>query len=404
VLRGHTDEIHGLAISETAQLVASASKDGDLKLWKLGEEGAAKGYTRFPPVEGSSGLLPDHSRGWLRAQSEPSQLVFVQGDHYQRMLTEVGGADNVLGWFGTNLVCYWNGTNGILLGELRGTEFVRQGPIMLDVGVHPIGVAYDITGELLAWSEPSYPNSVFMAGFAAPGRRVELKGDVPGLVPRLFSDDGHYLAAWSPARNSVRAWNVETGQIVASVKDQVSDALLAAGGRVLVVVGSRPSGHEVAFYDLAHPERAPRRLPGRHASHQLAVSPNGGLVASTSEGGEVRLFDPVKGELLESLHGHINGAFGVAFSPDGRRLISAAGGRDAIKLWDVDTRQELLTLGGTGGVLHSALWTADGNVFLAGSPWQAWRAPSWEEIHAAEARDPPASGSGATGNMEGQQR
>lgn len=77
-------------------------------------------------------------------------------------------------------------------------------------------------------------------------------------------------------------------------------------------------------------------------------------------------------------------AFGVAFSPAGRRLISASGGREAVKLWDVGTRQELLTLSGTGSPLDAARWTADGDMILRGSPWQAWRAPSWEEIDAAE--------------------
>ena len=30
---------------------------------------------------------------------------------------------------------------------------------------------------------------------------------------------------------------------------------------------------------------------------------------------------------------------------------------------------------------------ADGDVILAGPPWQAWTAPSWKEIAAAEAKD-----------------
>ena len=34
-----------------------------------------------------------------------------------------------------------------------------------------------------------------------------------------------------------------------------------------------------------------------------------------------------------------------------------------------------------------ARWSADGDVILAGTPWQAWRAPSWEEIAAAEAKE-----------------
>ena len=78
---------------------------------------------------------------------------------------------------------------------------------------------------------------------------------------------------------------------------------------------------------------------------------------------------------------------GSAFSPDGRRLFSTDRGQEAVKLWDVGTRQELLTLAGTGSYLNAARWSADGDVILAGAPWQAWRAPSWEEIAAAEAKE-----------------
>ena len=110
-------------------------------------------------------------------------------------------------------------------------------------------------------------------------------------------------------------------------------------------------------------------------------------MALATYAGVVRLFDPAKGEWIEDLHGHLNGVHGVAFSPDGRRLISASGGQEVVKLWDVGTRQELLTLAGTGSMLVAARWSADGDVILAGAPWQAWRAPSWEEIAAVEAKE-----------------
>jgi hypothetical protein len=42
-------------------------------------------------------------------------------------------------------------------------------------------------------------------------------------------------------------------------------------------------------------------------------------------------------------------------------------------------------LAGTVSLLVAAGWSADGKVILAGA-WQAWRAPSWEEIAAAEAK------------------
>ena len=81
----------------------------------------------------------------------------------------------------------------------------------------------------------------------------------------------------------------------------------------------------------------------------------------------MRLFDPAGGEWI-GLHRHLNAVFGIAFSPDGRRLISGGGGREAVKLWDVGTRQELLTLNGAGSFMDVVRWSADGDVILGGAP------------------------------------
>jgi WD40 repeat protein len=188
------------------------------------------------------------------------------------------------------------------------------------------------------------------------------------LVPFRFSEDGNYLAAWTKGQDTLRVWNVETVQIVASIGEHVYDATIAAGGRVLVAAINKGNDHEIVFYDLVHPDRAPRRVRGRHDSDSLAVSPDGGLVAASTGGGLVRLFDPAKGELIKDLHGHLNAVFSIAFSADGRRLISTSGGREAVKLWDVGTWQELLTLSGAGSRLDAARWSADGDVILAGAP------------------------------------
>jgi eukaryotic-like serine/threonine-protein kinase len=387
VLRGHSDEVHAVALSETAQLAASAGKDGNLMLWKVDEHGAGDGYSRLPEGLSRYELISlDQSRVLLLPPGKPPELADLRGDALPTPLTEIAQSGDVLGWFGTNLLCHWNGTNQIVVRELRGSEFTQRGAITVGSNLRPRGVACSVARQVVAWSERSFSNSVFVASFATPGRRVELKGDVPGLAPHLFSDDGNYLVAWTPTGNSVRAWNVETGQIVASIEKRINDAVLGACGRVLVVVHTENTVHEIVFYDLARSQQPPRRVPGRHVSVDVAVSPDGSLVASTSESGMVRLFDPLKGELIETLHGHLNGAFGIAFSPDGRRLISTSNGREAVKLWDVGTRQELLTLSGAG-LPYRACWTADSEAILVGSPWQVWRAPSWEEIAASEAKE-----------------
>src|SRR5947207_15439784 len=115
---------------------------------------------------------------------------------------------------------------------------------------------------------------------------------------------------------------------VASISERVRAVTFGAGGRVLVAAIEKGHNHDIGFYDLDHPGQTPRRVPGKGYATSLAVSPDDGLVASATSAGQVRLFDPFKGELIESVHGHLNGASSVAFSPDGRRLISTSGGRE----------------------------------------------------------------------------
>src|SRR5262245_27543472 len=144
----------------------------------------------------------------------------------------------------------------------------------------------------------------------------------------------------------------------------------------------------------------PPACSGRSFWHWLAVSPDGGLVSATSNDGEILLLDPALRKSIESIRGHLIVAFRSAFSPDGRRLFSTDRRQEAVKLWDVATRQELLTLAGADSGVSTARWSADGNMILVGPPWQAWSAPSWEEIAAAEAKDPPSSDFGGQGKTE----
>jgi WD40 repeat protein len=391
VLRGHTLEVWAIAISEPAQLIASVSKDGDLLLWPKDGRRAAGGYRRLPESLGADDVqLLDPSRALLLPPGQPPELVDLKRDSPPVSLPELGSSSNVLGCFGTNILCNWDGTNQIVVRELRGVGFVQHGAIALESVRRPAGFTYNPARQLLAWTEDTSSRGLYLASLAAPGRRIELKSDVPGLVPVRFSEDGNYLTAWTKEwkmRDTLRVWNVESGQIVASINENFSDACFAANGSVLVVALRNRIRCEIGFYDLARPDRAPQRVPGGFYSANLAVSPDGGLVSATPLDGQILLLDPAKGRLIESLHGHINIANGCAFSPDGRRLFSTYAGQETVKLWDVATRQELLTLAGADSGVYAARWSADGDVILVGPPWQAWSAPSFEEIAAAETKE-----------------
>jgi WD40 repeat protein len=392
VLRGHGDEVYSASISESAGLVASTGKDGKVVLWKEDGSSAAGGYKQLPDYLKASEVLPlNDSSVLLLPKDKQPQCLDLKGGSGLCSLPGVGSSSDILGVFGTNILCRWDGQR-IVVEELTGEKLVSRGALSLKSKSRPSGIAYHVRRQLLAAGDEGDSSSVLVASLAEPTNRMQLKSDAPGLTPLGFSADGDYLlaAARKPdilrAWDTVRAWNVKSGQIVASVDGVIRDATFAAGGRILVLSVTQGFDHKIWFCDLTQPDRPPRLVSGQGESFSVVASPDGGLVASTTTRGLVRLFDPARAELIASVHGHLNAAFGLAFSPDGRRLISASGGRESVKLWDVDTRQELLTLSGTGSLLLSTACSQDGDVILAGPPWQAWLAPSWEEIAASEAK------------------
>ena len=169
-----------------------------------------------------------------------------------------------------------------------------------------------------------------------------------------------------------------------SLDAPLRDSCFAAGEQVLVVLVQSVYDHEVQFHDLRQPGLV-RRVPGRQYPSSLAVSPDGRLVAVATRGTQLRLFDALRREEIEpSLQGSPQANSSVTFSADGRRLLSTSARLETLKVWDVGSRQELLSLPGSGAGLQFAEWSADGDVILGGPDWQVWRAPSWEEIAVAE--------------------
>src|SRR5262249_14300723 len=114
---------------------------------------------------------------------------------------------------------------------------------------------------------------------------------------------------------------------------------------------------QVVLWDTASGGE-PRTFEGTNDQFQfaLALSPDGAVFATGSrfdalgqEGSLINLWSAATGELLRSLggpDGHTKAVSALAFSSDGKQLIS--GSHDTtIKLWDLETGHVLKTFPGT---------------------------------------------------------
>ena len=144
----------------------------------------------------------------------------------------------------------------------------------------------------------------------------------------VFSPDGKTLAmgGGSPLANKgsvVKLWDVERKKMTTAAK-----------------LAARPKGNE------ARP-RLGERPPDFWMVMSLAFSPDGKVLAAGEFGrggkrARIQLYDPKTGEPKRAWDiGESKGMVGVAFTAEGKRLLSACG---AMKLWDVGTGKELTTL------------------------------------------------------------
>ena len=325
-----------------------------------------------------NGRTPERYRGWewgwLLRQCHQDLMT----------LTNAGGLFAVFSPDSRFLAIQGPSTN-ILLWDLRTDK-----PVQSFVGhTFRYGVSYAaFTPDGRQLASAGWGDGTVRIWDVATGRELRLLPHSNWVYSLSYHPEGKKLATGC-FDGKARIWDIERGVILAESPpngDEVYCAEFSPDGQRVAYAGGYYRGiatsrdASVRVWDPASGEV--RRLDGHTQSvSRIAWSPRGDLLASVGWDGRVKLWDPAATNALATLStGDGRGVLmGVAFSPDGRRLVVAGteyqtmSGR--LEVFDVASRRRLHELVGHATGIGGVSFAPNGRLIAsAGDTFKVWAA------------------------------
>ncbi|MBN1137697.1 MAG: hypothetical protein JXM73_14010 [Anaerolineae bacterium] len=364
-LTGHTGAVWDVAVHPDGRHVLSASADNTLRLWDIStplNAGLETGQTiqQFVGHEGAVYCVDISSDG-RRALSGSADHSVIWWDI---------ATGNIVHHFGGQSNTYTHQDLALYTPQLVG----HQGPVW-DVAISPAGriamsvsedqyaILWDLeTGELVREYQ-ILRSGLFSAGFIPDGRLAvlgTLDGRVVLLTPYYGQTEREFLG--------------HQGRVLALDLSPDGQSILSGS-----------ADGSLRLWDLSNgAELRQLHFPDSGASLDLSSDGKLGLVAHWS--GDINVWDYTSGQTIRRLVGHTEMPYaGVKFGPDGRLAISGSGdifgvAQDkTLRVWDVETGQELHRFEGYADILWDIDLSPDGRWAVSASrdgAVQLWDIPS----------------------------
>lgn len=211
--------------------------------------------------------------------------------------------------------------------------------------------------------------------------------DRPILVPNTdehtarvnrvrFTPDGRQLISVSNDK-TIRIWNVNSGQPVRVLRPPIGPgdegllyALAVAPDGNTIAVGGYPLGGGRLGYPIYQIDLSSGHITRLLHGHKgpitdLAFSPDGQILASTSYDKSLRLWKIGSDEKEKILEGHDQWVTSVAWSPDGKQLVTGSSDGTA-RIWSLPDGQCDAVLRGHSREVYAVAWSRDGKHIATG--------------------------------------
>jgi WD40 repeat protein len=219
-----------------------------------------------------------------------------------------------------------------------GPRLSRTGPDIEALGFTPDGnrlVSVTVGGAVQTWDADS--------GMLLAERTLPLAAEL--ITPAVLADlapGGRYLAARArDDRRVVRIWDVQTAQEVRALRDHhhpVFVVRFSPDGKLLATCACDRNGagdpQEGLVWEVAT-GRVLGRFQGKGQVYSLAFSPDGARLAAGCADGRVWLLDWKRGTRILDDALHRGEVTAVAIRPDGKELASAGRRDPTLRLWDL---------------------------------------------------------------------